>query len=294
MFQRAKYKEDINWEEIPNPVGTIKYDGGMFFAKFNKHGIPSFISRRQSVKGHYPDRTEKLPQFHDIKLPQYAGHVIALELIHTGHDKDNTESHNITSGILNSLPPKAIFDQKIKGPIRAVMHDVIKPHLETYQAKLNLLKQIEHDAKKPNLLYTPKLYLGKDSIRKLLEITRDQGREGVIITSLTNDESQNPRAKIKHYSTYNLKIFGLLEEVDIKGNPKNSTGAFQLADAQGRHVGDVGTGLTRELREKSWKNKKSWLGRAIQVRAMPPLDSIHRKLRHPVFNGEADGEIDSV
>jgi hypothetical protein len=294
MFQRAKYKEDTDWRTVKDPVGTIKYDGGMFFMKFNKAGVPSFISRRQSVKGHYPDRTEKLPQFHDIKLPEYAGHVIALELIHSGNSKDDPESHNILSGILNSLPPKAILDQRIKGPVRAVMHDVIKPKIDTYGEKLNYLKQLEKSVGKPNLLYVPELHIGKDSIRQLLETTRDQGREGIIVASLTADEAGGHRVKIKHYQTYNLRIFGILQEVDIRGNPKNSTGAFQLQDGAGRHVGDVGTGLSKELREKSWKNKKSWLGRLVQVRAMPPLDSIHRKLRHPVFNGEADGEIDTI
>lgn len=293
MFDRAKYKEDINLNGIADPVGSVKYDGGHYFIKFNKAGIPSFISRRQSVHGHYPDRTANLPQFHGVALPQYANHVLSAELIHTGHSKENPESHPAVSGILNSLPHNAIESQKINGPIRAVLLDVIRPKLGTYREKLNLLKKIEDHANIPELMYLPEFHTGLPAIQKLIEKTKNEGREGIIVASLSASEAQNPRLKIKHYKTYNLKVRGFLQEEDIRGNLKNSLGAFELEDGSGRHVGDVGTGLTRELRQHVWRKKKSWLGKIIQVRAMPAVRA-GGKLKMMVYNGESDGSLDTV
>jgi hypothetical protein len=99
MYQRQKYKEHKEYSHLKSPAASVKYDGAMFFMKFSPEGVPSFISRRQSVKGHYPDRTEKLPQFHGIKLPQFANQVLAGELIHTGFSKHDIESHPTVSGI---------------------------------------------------------------------------------------------------------------------------------------------------------------------------------------------------
>lgn len=293
MFQRAKYKETLDLHDIKDPVGSIKYDGGHYFVKFNRAGVPSFISRRQSVKGHYPDRTANLPQFHDIKLPEYANHVFSVELIHTGKNKNNLESHPAVSGILNSLPHNAIETQKLNGPVRAVLLDVIKPSIKTYGEKLELLKAVEKNVGKPSIFFVPEFHVGKDKIQKLIEKTKEEGREGIIVASMTADESSNPRLKVKHRMTYNLKVRGFLQEHDTQGNPKNSLGAFELEDATGRHVGDVGTGFTREFRQSVWKKKKDWLGRLIQVRAMPPV-RVGMKIKMPIYNGESDGQLDTI
>jgi hypothetical protein len=294
MFQRAKYKEGISLDDIKDPIGSVKYDGGHYFVKFNSKGIPSFISRRQSVKGHYPDRTPNLPQFHGIAVPALAGHVLSAELIHTGHSKDNPESHPVVSGILNSLPHNAIETQMLNGPVRAVLLDVIKPTFKTYGEKLEFLKTIEKKVNKPNIFFVPEFHRGVVAIKRLIQRTKDEGKEGIIVASATTPEPENTRLKIKHKNTYNLKIIGVLQEHDIHGKPKNSTGAFQLGDATDRHVGDVGVGFTREMRQSSWATfEKKWRNRAIQVKAMPPVRP-GMKIKMAIFNGDADGDIDTI
>jgi hypothetical protein len=298
MFQRHKYKENIPIDTIKDPIGSIKYDGAHFFVRFDKEGVPAFISRRQSVKGHYPDRTEKLPQFHDIKLPDYAGHILSAELIHTGWNKHGIESHPNVSGILNSLPPRAKEVQKAIGPVRAVLLDVIKPELTTYKEKLDYLRKLEKQAKKPETFFVPDLKIGKSEIWKLIEATRNEGREGVIVTSLTGKDIDNPRSKIKHYKTFNLRVKGITQEIDKNGKPKPSAGALILEDASHREVGNTGTGFTREERIDIWNNPKKWLGQLVQIKAM--YQPSHRgqsasyKLHVPVYNGLADGDIDTV
>lgn len=291
MYPRHKYLESDKWKTLEDPAGSKKYDGAHFFLKFSDKGQPSFISRRESVKGGFPDRSEKLPHLTDRKIPELAGNIYSVELIHTGWDPREEESHATVSGILNSLPERAISTQKTIGPVRAVLLDVIHPKLETYKDKLNQLKIVEEKFNKPAVLFMPEVAHGKTEVERLIESTKEHGSEGAIVTSYSLPESKNPRFKIKHYNTYNLKVVGITQEFDIKGNPKNSAGALVLQDGSGREVCQVGTGLTRELREDIWKNPSKYMNKLIQIRAMP---STARRLRHPVYNGFADGDIDTV
>lgn len=291
MFQRHRYLETEGWKNLDDPVASKKYDGAHFYLRFDSNGKPSFISRRQSVKGDYPDRTSKLPHLSDINIPELSSNTYSVELIHTGWDPTKEESHAAVSGILNSLPERAISTQKVTGPIRAVLLDVIHPKLETYKDKLKHLKIVEEKFNKPSFVFMPEISKGKENIDKLINKTKERGGEGVIVTSLTKPEHENPRFKIKHYGTYNLKVKGITQEYDIHGKPKNSAGALVLEDASGKEVCQVGTGLTREMRLDIWNNPSKWIGKLIQVKAMP---STARRLRHPVYNGFADGDIDLV
>lgn len=291
MYQRHKYKADLSLDTINNPVGSIKYDGAHFFMRFDNAGKPAFISRRMSVKGHYPDRTEKLPQFHDIRLPQHAGNIYSVELIHTGHRPDAVESHPSVSGILNSLAPRAIETQKTTGPIRAVLLDVIQPFLETYGDKLKHLKDLEAKISKPGLVFAPEIKTGVKDIQKLVKSTLREGREGVIATSLTDPDAKSTRLKIVHKKTYNLLVTGMKQEMDINGNLKASMGALELADATRRKVGWVGTGFDHKTRAEAFRNPALFMNQLVQVSAK---ETENGNLRMPVYNGFADGDIDTV
>ena len=295
MYSRAKYKEnaDTPWHSIPDPVASPKYDGAHFFVTVGSKGVLSYISKRQSVKGHYPDRTNQLPQLADVKLPQYEGNVYSVELIHTGHSKNNKENNVSTSGILNSLPERSIQTQKDTGPIRAVMLDVINPALPTYKAKLEHMNEFAKAFGKPNILFPLPTATTKEDIVKMISKTREEGREGVIVTSLTTPEISNKRIKIKHFYTFNLRIVGIEQEYDIKGNPKPSMGALRCVDSTGREVAMVGTGFSQELRREIWNNQREWIGKLITVKTMG-LAAPGGKLRAPVYNGLADGDIDKV
>jgi len=293
MFTRAKYKDSKKLElsSIENPAAMIKYDGGNYFMQVQGDGSLKFFSRRESVKGDFPERSSKLPHFANVRIPEFAGNVVNVELIHTGHSKDNVESHPNVSGILNSLPERAAQTQKETGPIRAAMFNVVSPEFNTYAEKLQHLAKIEKALNKPNLIFVPEVKIGLDNIFKLIEKTEASGREGVVVTSLTAPENKNARLKIKHLQTYNVLVKGVIQERDILGNLKASTGALDLIDGSGRNVGKVGIGFSRELREEIHKDPSKWIGRLIQVKALPPTGT---KLRMPVYNGDADGEIDTI
>ena len=291
MYTRAKYQDSSTWDHIPNPVATPKYDGASYFIRIDPMGTPQFISRRESVKGGFPDKSDRLPHLSSIPVPQLAGEVYHVELHHSGPTKGTKVHHAVVSGILNSLPAKAIETQRLLGPIRVALLDVISPKFDTYGEKLLHLKAVEKAFNKPDVIFTPDAKITREDIQNEIDRTKAAGEEGVVITSLTLPESKNVRLKIKHFKTYNLKVVGIQQERDIKGNLKDSAGALVLADGTGKIACNVGTGFTKEQRKEIWMNQKNWMNRIVQIKAM---DSTANKLRFPVFNGDADGDIDTV
>lgn len=292
MYTRAKYKPDSDqdWQSIPQPVASTKYDGGHYFVSINSEGKPSYISRRQGVKGNYPDRTTSLPHL-DFTLPELAGHVYSSELIHTGFNKNNVESHSVVSGILNSLPPRAIETQGRIGPTRCVLIDVINPSFSTYKEKLDHLQNVEKLIGKSDVIFTPQVHTSPEAIRALIKTTKERGQEGVIVASLTRDERVNPRTKIKHTTTFNLLVSNVIQERDKLGNLKESMGSLELMDARGNVVGYVGTGFSAADRKEYWNNRSTKIGELIQVKTM---GFAKNALRMPVYNGDADGDVDIV
>jgi hypothetical protein len=292
-FERHKYVEK-DWTHLANPVGSNKFDGAHFFLVVQPDGTFKYYSRRPSVKGHNPERSAQLPQLNANPLPQYAGDVFSTELIHTGHNKDNKESHPNVSGILNSKVEKAIATQQEKGPVRAVLLDVKDHNLPTFREKLEYLKKFEDAYGNKDVLFMPKFVEGHDAINKYLEEVTKKKSEGIIVTDMDLPEEQNPRYKVKNFQTYNLKISGpLQQEIDIYGKPKNSMGAVPVIDASGRFVGMVGTGWDRATRISAWQSPEEWQGKMIQVRAYPPSKQ-GGHIRFPIYNGEPDGDIDLV
>lgn len=292
MFPRAKYKE-TPWHELPDPVALPKRDGAHFFLKIDHDGNQQYFSRRESVKGGFPERSAQLPHLATKKLPEFAGQVFSVELIHTGHNKDHPESHVALSGILNSLPAKAIKTQEEKGRVRAALIDVVDPPLPTYRHKLLHMKNLEKTFGDPSIMFVDDPVIGHKNIQELIDKTRHEGREGIIATSLSLPEHENPRLKVKHFYTYNLRVNRVMQEFDQSGKPKESMGKLECTDATGRVVCYVGTGFSKALREEIWKNPKAWIGKLIQVKTMG-LSIVGGRLRAPVFNGDADGDIDKV
>jgi hypothetical protein len=295
MYQRARYKEynQVPIHSIKDPVATLKRDGAHFFLQIDNEGNQKYYSRRPSVKGGHPERSAQIPHLSTKKLPEFAGQVFSVELIHTGHNKNNPESHVATSGILNSLPARSILTQENTGPIRAVLIDVIDPPLPTYRDKLLHMKSLEKKFGNPEILFVDDPAIGIHEIQKLAVKTKAEGREGIITTSLSTPEPVNTRIKLKHFYTYNLRVNRVIQEFDISGNPKDSMGALECTDATGRIVCYVGTGFSRELRQEIWKNPSAWIGKLIQVKTMG-LSIVGGRLRAPSYNGDADGEISKV
>ena len=291
MFQRHVYKTLASINDLPDDaVGMVKMDGGNYFMTIDAEGNVRYVSRRPSVKGGFPDKTDRVPHLAGVKLPQFAGHTYNVELIHTGLNPRATESHSVVSGILNSLPERAQETQKIVGPVRAVIHNVINPEFSTFKEKYEHMKKVEEAFGNKDLFFVPELYPKKD-IPALIDRTKRERREGVIVTSLSTPEHINPRLKHKHKVHFNLKVTKIVQLIDIKGNPQPMMGAVEVADATGTVVGLVGTGFSKKDREDAWNNPDKWIGELIQVESR---GIAARRLREPVYNGFADGDIDRI
>lgn len=294
MFDRAKYVEPSDkksWQEIENPIGTIKYDGGSYFASVDSTGKLSFISRRPSVKGGFPNRTASVPHLTDKLIPEFAGTILNGEIIHSGFNKTNVEQHSVASGILNSLPPKAIDTQGRIGPLRYVIHDVLSPVFRTYQDKLDHMSKVEKALDKADLIFAPQVHKGREAIEALIQRTKERGQEGVVVLSSSLDETINPRFKIKHKITHNLLVSKIIQLVNKDGVPRPYMGSLELKDSTGKVVGYVGTGFSKNDRENAWLNPTSWVGHGVQVTS---LGFAKNALRMPVYNGFSDGDIDRV
>jgi hypothetical protein len=294
MYERAKYKPHTSsdWRLIRDPVATLKRDGGNYFMPVQADGSVRFYSRRESVKGGFPDRTDQLPQFANVRLPQHAGNVYNVELIHTGKSPNFPESPTRLAGILNSGKEKSISSQSEHGPVRAVLHNVISGPGSTYSEKMGHLQTVAQEVGMPDLLWVDPLVTGHGPISDLIDRTKREGREGVIVTSLTAAEHSNPRVKIVHRDHFNLKVVGMEEERDKHGVPKGTMGALLVADRTGAIVGKVGTGFLREDRVDAMKNWPLWKDRLIQVSAR---GFAKNALKGPcVYHGDADGGLDLV
>ena len=295
MFNRHKYvqisESDLVKHVGPDTIASLKHDGAAYFLKINEDGSANWISRRESVHGGFPDKTDRLPHLASIKFPKkFAGNVINVELIHTGNQDVEKDSHRVVSGILNSLPARAAEQQKLLGPIRAKMFDVISPEFNTYKEKLAHLKALQDAVGKPQILSVVKTYEPHE-FDTLLQKTRDEDLEGAVFTSSTKPESENPRLKLVHKQMHNLKVSRIIQEVDINGNLKPSMGAVGVVDATGREVANVGSGWTKAEREAYWRDPSLILGQLIQVKSRGIAAN---RLRGPVYNGMADGNIDTV
>lgn len=291
MYSRAKYHDNFkNVSEGAPRITSLKYDGANYFLCYDKSGVPTFVSRRPSVTGAVIEKADRIPHLAKT-LPSQAGKVYNVELIHTGHDPHAPESHARVSGLLNSLPERSIREQAEDGPIRAVVFDMIEPKVGTFQDKVPHLQGLVSDFGDSNLMFHPEFAHGFEGMQGLIERSKKEGREGIVTLDPTAPEAKNPRVKLKHKNHYNLKVTAILQERDIHGNPKQSAGALMLSDATGREVGKVGTGFDRRTREDIFEHPNAWINKLIQVEAMKPTGT---KLRQPVYNGDADGELDTV
>lgn len=291
MNERHRYVEDPNRIlKMKNPAATIKYDGANFFLKYDTSGVPSFVSRKLSVSGGVIDRTEKVPHLAKV-LPSQAGKTFNVELIHTGLNPAAKESPSRLSGMLNSLAPKAVATQAVEGPVRAAIFDVIDPNVTSFLDKRKQILDLQRDFGDEALVFAPELHVGHDAVQALISSTKKDKREGIIAVDLSAEESKNPRVKVKHKNSYNLKVVGILREYDKNGMPKESAGAVRVQDATGRDLGNVGIGFTKETRKDIWDNQGLWMNKLIKVQAM---DSTASKLRHAVYDGDADGSCDVV
>ena len=267
--ERRKYKEVTDPAQVSNPFTTEKYDGSNNFMQVNKGGL-SFTSARKSVDGNLIPKEDQVPHLRDLRLPdKYVGTILQGELWHSN-------GFNVLSGILNSLPPRAVQSQKDKGLIHFAPFRVYKgPHGEEnlpYDQQYKFLQEMSKDL--PYFFEPP-----KTTDRPAKEFHEEIGRrkgEGVVMVDLDTGENY----KLKHRFDYDLRIAGFTEGT---GRLKDKgIGAIKLEDKHGKDVGHVGTGLTDLMRQDMFKNPNKYIGQLVKVNSKKPLIG---KVREPSLLG---------
>ena len=205
------------------------------------------------------------------KLPK--GYVFDGELLYkpkANEKLDRKEIRSRTATILNS-------DSEDKKDIEFVIFDIVKEdkwakEVDTisFEERRNLLEKIfkDLDLKWLRLVKIYSIQTGLDNIQHWLQLSKEEGLEGVII-NIANAPYEYKRSKnifkLKDQDTIDLRIIDLEEG---QGDFVGMLGAF-IVDYKGNrvHVGG-GRGLDHELRTKIWNERitpNSVIGKILEV-----------------------------
>lgn len=139
----------------------------------------------------------------------------------------------------------------------------------------------------------------EEELNKLLEKAVEEGEEGLIVRSLDGVYKYKKRAtakdaivfKVKPFDDAEAEVLDFEEMIAGNGDLKNTLGKFKVRDIKTGVEFSVGggKGLTKELRQQIWGNKKQYSGKIIkyQYQSVGTKD----KPRLPQFLGFRD-EID--
>ena len=256
---------------------TTKIDGGRIVA-LKKDGVVKFYTRAgQEYEGLVDLEQELSSKFPDNLMLD--GEITLL------HDEglDNKQTYKQTMMITRKLGEKHGIKMRVFDMMTAdeFLSRDCKYTYEERREKLESMFRMQTTFFK----MLPVLYSGDDTsmITTILEEQTRRGEEGVMIN--INDAMycfgrSNSLLKVKKMKDLDLTVVGLEE-----GNNQNAgkLGAF-LVMYKGCTV-RVGTGISKELREKIWENKDDYVGRTIIVQYFEETTNQEGgvSLRFPVF-----------
>lgn len=121
----------------------------------------------------------------------------------------------------------------------------------------------------------PPIHIAKTyTVRDLGEFERfysqfvSEGYEGIVVRNpegLYKRSRSTDIMKLKPRNELTVLVIGLVEEETIHGKSKNSLGAVVCRHPEIRNEFEVGTGFTREERERYWRNPEDIIGRTIEI-----------------------------
>jgi len=298
-IERNKYTLNVpsDLEKNPDYHISIKVDGGNYISVLKDKNV-SFISRRLSVDGKPVHQEDKVPHLKYMEVPkQYEGIVVRGELWHPGPKNKFFGDSSFLAGLLNSNPIKAIKGQLKYGKIRFAPFDILKiPGKKvdkwTYEQKLLFLKRMERDINNRYWKLPPEYVKSRKfpTVLSWIQWVKAKGGEGVVVKNLKKIVDEDKWVKIKKKNELVLKIVDFVEGKNRLAG--NGIGTFVVADATGDIIGEVGSGLTDEIRRDAYQNFRKYKGKKIEVKVMEITKN--RRLRAPVFMGFTDSELSVV
>ena len=162
--------------------------------------------------------------------------------------------------------------------------------ISCFAKRLEGMQEIVKDVGEPLVLPPYYIVTSVDDIQEathnILKINPEA--EGIMVRQLHGPESmyvagKRPRgmAKYKLVETHDLKLVDIEQAIDAKTGEGNGMAGRLVVEYKGKEVG-VGPGkLTHAERIDMWKNGAAYIGRTIEVAAMP--DKSYEALREPRF-----------
>lgn len=260
---REEYMSDPDW------VAERKYDGGRYMLYLDDDGAVHLYSRRDFPR---IDKAANVPHFAH-RYPGLEGTVLDGEILHP-----NGKKLGDTTGIMNSLPAKAIARQEAEGWLDYHVFDILfykgrdvrqLPLRERRKLIADALMVIEHPCVKMVEQHTD-----KDGLFRTLV---SQGEEGTVLKNVNSPYGVN-WVKNKRVADFSVVISGYKPG---QGKYAGSLGAVAVSVYEGDKLVEVGfaSGMTDEERDDIWKNRDEYLGRVVDISAQEVTKD--GRLRHP-------------
>lgn len=270
---------------------SAKLDGANSIVKLLRNNV-EVMSYRTSKKNNRPIvHTEKVfgtrPK---VEYPKHLeGSVLRGELMAQDAEGKMLPPSTL-GGILNSGIERSLqTQQRTNTELRDILFDIqqygkdyVDPDVVPYQERRKMMEEIlpylpEGKFQIMEQATTPAT--GKDLWNQIQSGTHPLTHEGVVFTPATGD-----RTKSKIYDEHDVYVTGTFPG---KGKYQGrGVGGFNYAlEPEGQPVGEVGSGLSDELREQMWKSPDDYIGRIARIRAqdqhpsgayrMPSLIALH-------------------
>nr|DAH56597.1 MAG TPA: DNA ligase [Caudoviricetes sp.] len=259
-------------------VLTTKIDGGRIIA-IKDDGVVTFYTRAgQKYEGLVDLEAELLEKFPDnIALD---GEITLLN----ADGLDNKEQYKRTMMITRRLGEKHGIKMKIFDVMSA--KDFMQQHNNSpYSDRRKYLENLCANRQLTFFEILPILYQGTDcsQIKRILDEQTAKGEEGIMINIVDEPYAfarTNALLKVKKMQDIDLVVVDM--EAGTNQNA-NKLGAF-IVEYKGCRV-RVGSGISKELREKVWANKEDYIGMTISVQYFEETTNQGGgySLRFPVF-----------
>jgi len=254
-------------------IAEPKLDGARYMLYLDHDGSVHLYSRQR-----FPaiDKAANVP--HIAKpYPGFEGTMLDGEIMLPGQ-----EQLGDTTGIMNSLPAKAIATQEKVGKVKYHVFDIlflrgVDVRSKPLRERRELLAQTCRDMNNHEAIWP--VVQAKDKATYFRALV-DAGQEGMVIKNLDASYGMG-WVKCKRRSDFSVVISGYQQ-----GNGKYATtlGAVLFSVYKDGKLVEVGkcSGMTDAERHDIWKNRDAYMGRVIDVFAQEVTKD--GRFRHPVWH----------
>jgi len=266
----------------PGTSVQAKIDGAAALTKLMKDRIDVVSYRSSALTGRPIIHTERLfGGLPKIKIPKELEGTVLRGEIYGTKDVDGGPLHPTElGGLLNAAVAKSLAAQKEKGiSLHNLIFDIYRrgsalvPSATPYAARLSQIREVLSQLNLPQL-HAPEVTGMADEPEAALKLFEQiqAGKhpyttEGVVIHPPTGKPIKSKFTG--EHDVYVREMFPGLGKYKDRG-----VGGFRYShDPEGPIVGEVGTGLSDELREDMFRNPQEYVGRVARVRSQEKLPS---------------------